>query len=118
MKTKDHPKVNHGKQGVLLVNLGTPDSLSLWDIRRYLKEFLSDQRVIELPKIVWQPILRGIILNTRIFKTRTTAILFNQWLVFQVQADSIFACASKLLLLYSQADEYVHQHAVPPGQYL
>ena len=70
MKTEDHPKVNHGKQGVLLVNLGTPDSLSLWDIRRYLKEFLSDQRVIELPKIVWQPILRGIILNTRIFKTR------------------------------------------------
>ena len=70
MKTKDHPKVNHGKQGVLLVNLGTPDSLSLLDIRRYLKEFLSDQRVIELPKIIWQPILRGIILNTRIFKTR------------------------------------------------
>ena len=71
MKTKDHPKVNHGKQGVLLVNLGTPDSLSLWDIRRYLKEFLSDKRVIELPSIIWQPILRGIILNTRIFKTRS-----------------------------------------------
>tara|TARA_B100000900_G_scaffold374373_1_gene355621 strand:- start:712 stop:1722 length:1011 start_codon:yes stop_codon:yes gene_type:complete len=71
VKTKDHPKVNHGKQGVLLVNLGTPDSLSLLDIRKYLKEFLSDQRVIELPKIIWQPILRGIILNTRIFKTRS-----------------------------------------------
>ena len=70
MMNKDHPRVNHGKQGVLLVNLGTPDSLSLLDIRRYLKEFLSDQRVIELPKIIWQPILRGIILNTRIFKTQ------------------------------------------------
>jgi len=70
MKTKDHPAVNHGKQGVLLVNLGTPDSLSLWDIRRYLKEFLSDRRVIELNPIIWQPILRGIILNTRPFKTR------------------------------------------------
>ena len=70
MKTKDHPEVNHGKQGVLLVNLGTPDSLSLWDIRRYLKEFLSDRRVIELNPIIWQPILRGIILNTRPFKTR------------------------------------------------
>ena len=70
MKTKDHPAVNHGKQGVLLVNLGTPDSLSLWDIRQYLKEFLSDRRVIELNPIIWQPILRGIILNTRPFKTR------------------------------------------------
>ena len=70
MKTKDHPAVNHGKQGVLLINLGTPDSLKLWDIRRYLKEFLSDRRVIELNPIIWQPILRGIILNTRPFKTR------------------------------------------------
>lgn len=70
MKTQDHPKVNHGKQGVLLINLGTPDSLSLWDIRRYLKEFLSDRRVIELNPLIWQPILRGIILNTRPFKTR------------------------------------------------
>lgn len=71
MKTQDHPKINHGRQGVLLVNLGTPDSLNLWDIRRYLKEFLSDRRVIELNPIIWQPILRGIILNTRPFKTRT-----------------------------------------------
>ena len=70
MKTQDHPKVNHGKQGVLLINLGTPDSLSLWDIRKYLKQFLSDRRVIELNPLIWQPILRGIILNTRPFKTR------------------------------------------------
>ena len=70
MKTKDHPKINHGKQGVLLINLGTPDSLKLWDIRKYLKQFLSDRRVIELNPLIWQPILRGIILNTRPFKTR------------------------------------------------
>ena len=69
-KPKEHPEVKHGKKGVLLVNLGTPDSLKLLDIRRYLKEFLSDKRVIELPSILWQPILRGIILNTRPFKTR------------------------------------------------
>ena len=69
-KPKDHPEVKHGKQGVLVINLGTPDSLKLLDIRRYLKEFLSDKRVIELPSILWQPILRGIILNTRPFKTR------------------------------------------------
>ena len=69
-KSKDHPSVKHGKQGVLLVNLGTPDSLKLWDIRKYLAEFLSDKRVIELPSVLWQPILQGIILNTRPFKTR------------------------------------------------
>jgi len=69
-KSKDHPEVKHGKQGVLLVNLGTPDSLKLWDIRKYLAEFLSDKRVIELPSVLWQPILQGIILNTRPFKTR------------------------------------------------
>ena len=45
---KDHPKVNYGKTGVLLVNLGTPDSTSWWDVRKYLKEFLSDKRVIEV----------------------------------------------------------------------
>lgn len=51
--------------GVLLINLGTPDAPEPKAVRRYLKEFLSDQRVVELPKILWQPILRGIILNTR-----------------------------------------------------
>ena len=69
-KSKDHPPVKHGKKGVLLVNLGTPDSLKLWDIRKYLAEFLSDKRVIEVPSVIWQPILQGIILNTRPFKTR------------------------------------------------
>ena len=69
-KSKDHPPVKHGKKGVLLVNLGTPDSLKLWNIRKYLAEFLSDKRVIEVPSVIWQPILQGIILNTRPFKTR------------------------------------------------
>jgi ferrochelatase len=50
---------------VLLVNLGTPDAPTPKAVRRYLKEFLSDRRVVELPAILWQPILRGIILNTR-----------------------------------------------------
>ena len=56
--------------GVLLVNLGTPDSLALGDIRKYLREFLSDRRVIDYHPIFWQPILRGIILNTRPRKTQ------------------------------------------------
>lgn len=61
----DHPPVNSGMIGVLLVNLGTPDGPDPDSVRRYLKQFLSDRRVIEIPPIVWQPILRGIILNTR-----------------------------------------------------
>ena len=44
----NHPEVKFGKTGVLLINLGTPDSTNWWDIRKYLKEFLSDQRVIKL----------------------------------------------------------------------
>ncbi|MCP9221300.1 ferrochelatase [Erythrobacter sp. LQ02-29] len=61
----DHPPVHSGGIGVLLVNLGTPDDPSPAAVKRYLAEFLSDRRVVEIPQIVWQPILRGIILNTR-----------------------------------------------------
>jgi len=61
----DHPPVKSGAIGVLLVNLGTPDAPDPASVRRYLKQFLSDRRVIEIPPIAWQPILRGIILNTR-----------------------------------------------------
>ena len=60
-----HPKVLFGKTGVLLVNLGTPDSTSWWDVRKYLKEFLSDRRVIEVNPIIWKIILNVIILNFR-----------------------------------------------------
>ncbi|OYZ90181.1 MAG: ferrochelatase, partial [Sphingomonadales bacterium 17-56-6] len=51
--------------GVLLVNLGTPDAPTTSAVKRYLKQFLSDRRVVEIPALIWQPILRGIILNTR-----------------------------------------------------
>ena len=61
----DHPAVKSGGVGVLLVNLGTPDAPDPSSVKRYLKQFLSDRRVIEIPAIAWQPILRGIILNTR-----------------------------------------------------
>lgn len=62
---KDHPSVAVGKIGVLLVNLGTPDAPDRKSVKRYLKQFLSDKRVVEIPQLIWQPILRGIILNTR-----------------------------------------------------
>lgn len=61
----DHPPVSSGHIGVLLINLGTPDGPDPDSVRRYLKQFLSDKRVVEIPPIVWQLILRGIILNTR-----------------------------------------------------
>ena len=61
----DHPPVESGRVGVLLVNLGTPDAPDAKSVRRYLAEFLSDRRVVEIPPIAWQPILRGVILSTR-----------------------------------------------------
>ena len=70
MKTDNkHPKINFGQTGVLIVNLGTPDSTRWWDIRKYLKEFLSDRRVIEVNPIVWKLILNLFILTFRPSKT-------------------------------------------------
>ena len=66
---QDHPKINFGKTGVLVINLGTPDSTSWFDIRKYLKEFLSDRRVIEVNPVIWQIILNLFILTFRPSKT-------------------------------------------------
>ncbi len=66
---KDHPEVKFGKTGIILINLGTPDSTGWWDIRKYLKEFLSDNRVIEVNPIVWKFILNLFILTFRPSKT-------------------------------------------------
>jgi ferrochelatase len=60
-----HPAIPARRLGVLLINLGTPDAADARSVKRYLAEFLSDPRVIEIPAIAWQPILRGIILTTR-----------------------------------------------------
>ncbi|NJM29882.1 MAG: ferrochelatase [Rhizobiales bacterium] len=64
-KPTGHPDVKIGKIGILLLNLGTPEATSYWPMRRYLKEFLSDRRVIEVNPAVWWFILNGIILSTR-----------------------------------------------------
>ena len=61
----DHPPVAPPRVGVLLTNLGTPDAAEAGAVRRYLGEFLSDRRVVEISPLLWQPILRGIILHTR-----------------------------------------------------
>ena len=66
---ENHPKVKYGKTGVLIINLGTPDSTNWFDIRKYLKEFLSDRRVIEVNPVVWKIILNLFILTFRPSKT-------------------------------------------------
>jgi len=65
LKPVDHPSVKHGRIGVLLINLGTPDAPEAAAVRKYLAEFLSDPRVVEIPRVAWLPILYGIILRTR-----------------------------------------------------
>ena len=65
---RQRPEYSHGsvpKAGVLLTNLGTPDAPTPAALRRYLKQFLSDPRVVEVPRIAWWPILHGVILNLR-----------------------------------------------------
>ena len=71
----DHPVIPEPKVGVLLINLGTPDAPHARAVRRYLAEFLSDPRVIEIPKFAWKPILHGIVLRTR---PRKSAEAYNQ----------------------------------------
>ena len=68
MAYQTEPSYTHGtpaKTGILLINLGTPDAPTAQAVRPYLKEFLSDPRVIEIPKPIWWLILNGIILNVR-----------------------------------------------------
>ena len=64
-RPQGHPPVAAGRIGVLLVNLGTPDSCDARGVRVYLKEFLSDPRVIEDQGLLWKVILNGIILRVR-----------------------------------------------------
>ena len=94
-----HPTVAFGRVGVLLVNLGTPDAPETGPVRRYLAEFLSDKRVVELPSILWQPLLRTVVLTTR--PKRTAANYAKVWdhvagdsplrVITRLQADGLAA---------------------------
>jgi ferrochelatase len=95
IRPADHPHVPDQRIGVLLINLGTPDAPEARAVRRYLAEFLSDPRVIEIPAIAWKPILHGIILRTR---PRRSAEAYNQiWtnegsplrVIARLQADAL-----------------------------
>jgi protoporphyrin/coproporphyrin ferrochelatase len=65
----DHPPVKAAKIGVLLANLGTPDGYDYWSMRRYLNEFLSDKRVVDISDWIWQPLLQLVILTKRPFSS-------------------------------------------------
>ncbi len=65
IRPDEHPVTRIGRIGVLIVNLGSPDAPTKEAVKRYLREFLSDPRVVEINPILWQPVLHGIILNTR-----------------------------------------------------
>jgi len=73
----NHPPVLSGRIGVLIVNLGTPEGTDYWSMRRYLKEFLSDRRVIEAPRAVWLPILELILLRRPSARGRDYASIWN-----------------------------------------
>lgn len=102
------------KSGLLLVNLGSPASPQTPDVKRYLKEFLSDQSVIEMPKVLWQPLLRGIILPMRSWRSATfyrdtwlpagsPLIVYSQQLTTKVQA-ALPDWDVRLAMTYGQPD--------------
>ena len=68
-RPKQHPPLQSPKIGVLLINLGTPSATDYWSVRRYLSEFLSDTRVVDYPRYLWQPLLQGLILSCRPFRS-------------------------------------------------
>jgi ferrochelatase len=101
----DHPPITPSRVGVLLINLGTPDEPTPAAVKRYLAEFLSDRRVVEIPPIAWQPILRGVILN---FRPRKSAHAYQQiWtdggsplaVITRAQAEAIGAQMGDIALV-------------------
>jgi ferrochelatase len=79
VRPPDHPPVAATRIGVLLLNLGTPDATGYWPMRRYLKEFLSDQRVIDVNPLIWKPLLNLVILTSRPFRSgRAYQAIWNE----------------------------------------
>jgi ferrochelatase len=103
-----HPAVKQGKIGVLLSNLGTPDGTDYWSVWRYLREFLSDTRIIEAPKAIWYPILYGIVLTTRPQKAGANyASIWNKELDESPLRTISRAQAEKLAAIFADDDRIV-----------
>lgn len=109
----DHVAVPASRVGVLLVNLGTPDAPEPGAVRTYLKQFLSDRRVIEIPQLLWQPILRGIILTTR---PRKSAHAYS--LVWSEEGSPLAAITARQARALHGAfgDEVIVDHAMRYGR--
>ena len=79
VRPAEHPPVPPARIGVLLLNLGTPDGTGYWPMRRYLKQFLSDSRVIDVNPLIWKPLLNLVILTSRPFRSgRAYQAIWNE----------------------------------------
>ena len=108
-----HPPIPTPKIGVLLINLGTPNAPEPGSVRLYLKEFLSDPRVVEISQLVWQPILRGIILTTR---PRKSAHAYQQ--VWTEEGSPLAAITARQAKALQGAfgDQVIVDHAMRYGR--
>ncbi|MBO9715080.1 ferrochelatase [Sphingomonas sp.] len=108
-----HPSVAWGRVGVLLINLGTPDAPDAGAVRRYLAEFLSDPRVVEIPPLLWKPILHGVILRTR---PKKSAHAYSQ--VWSEQGSPLAAItrAQAEALVGSWGERVIVDHAMRYGR--
>jgi ferrochelatase len=109
----DHPAIPARKVGVLLINLGTPDAPEPAAVKRYLREFLSDPRVVEIPQLVWQPILRGIILNTR---PKKSAHAYRQVWMEEGSPLAVFTARQAKALAGAFGPDVIVDHAMRYGR--
>lgn len=107
-----HPQVPQPRIGVVLINLGTPDAPTAAAVRRYLAEFLSDPRVIEIPPIAWKPILHGIILRTR---PRRSAHAYSQVWTNEGSPLAVFARRQAEALVQRLGDRAIVDFAMRYG---
>jgi ferrochelatase len=109
----DHPPVEEPRIGVLLINLGTPNKPEPGSVRLYLKEFLSDPRVVEIPQLVWQPILRGIILTTR---PRKSAHAYSQVWTEEGSPLAVITARQASALAGALGESVIVEHAMRYGK--
>lgn len=113
---QDHPPVPPRRIGVLLLNLGTPDATDYWSMRRYLKEFLWDHRVIETPRVIWWFILNFIILSSRPQKSGANyARIWNKELDESPLRIISRAQAEKLQTAFADRDDVIVDYAMRYG---
>jgi protoporphyrin/coproporphyrin ferrochelatase len=113
IRPADHPAIPAPKIGVLLINLGTPNTPEPGSVKLYLKEFLSDPRVIEIPQLVWQPILRGVILNSR---PKKSAHAYQQVWTDEGSPLAVITARQAKALTGAFGDDVIVDHAMRYGQ--